>query len=121
MRFPIATLRNENLAFLKAFSARLRRGPAIEAVRAGLAVLEAGVKRRCPVGATHELENSIHIVGPKADAQGVHGAVVVSSDHALAVEYGTHKEAAQPFVRPTLDIDGPRALAVMNEMLRRSP
>jgi HK97 gp10 family phage protein len=108
-----------NRLVLRAFSARLRLGAAKEAVRAGLAVLEAGCKRRCPVGVTHELVDSIHTVAPKVTGKGVSGAVVVSSGHALAVEYGTSREAAQPFVRPTKDLDGPRAIQVMKEELNR--
>lgn len=112
--------RNDNLSVLRALSARLRHGPAVAAVRAGLVVLEDGVRARCPVGATHELVDSIHLSGPVVDDQGVHGAVVVGSDHALPEEYGTSTRAAHPFVRPTLDVDGPRAIQTMSNELKRA-
>lgn len=107
-------------AALKKWLARSRASAGPAAVRAGLAVAEAAIRRRAPVGATHDLEHSIHSVGPVPTRNGVAGAVVVASDHAAAVEYGTHDQAAQPFVRPAVDEDGPRALDAMARVLGRT-
>jgi HK97 gp10 family phage protein len=88
---------------------RVRDDAAPAAVRAGLAVLENGVKRRAPVGKTHELRESIHPTEPETHGSVVSGSVVVDSDHAAAVEFGTSRQAAEPFVRPAADEDGEAA------------
>lgn len=83
---------------------------AVDGVASGLAVLRAGMIARAPRGETGDLAGSIDVIAPRAARNFVGGAVVVSSDHAVAVEFGTTHEAAQPFVRPTRDLDGARAI-----------
>lgn len=87
---------------------------AIEAVKAGQRVIEAGMESRCPVR-TRALLRSIHSTRVGVGRDRVGGAVVVGTDHALAVEYGPHR---RPFVRPTAANDGPKAEAAMAKVLR---
>ena len=102
--------KTENLDILRRLVGRKVLHAALTAVPDGLAILEDGVRLRCPVGVTHQLSDSIHTTPPRATRTGVTGGVVVGTDHALPVEYGTHDRPAEPFVRPTSDIDGPRAV-----------
>jgi HK97 gp10 family phage protein len=63
--------------------------------RAG-AALAADARRRCPVDAG-ELRDSIgHVV----DVATLSVRVIASAGHAFAVEYGTARSRAQPFLRP---------------------
>lgn len=110
--------RTDNQAALRRLSGRIRVR-AEDAVGAGLDVLEEGVRRRCPVGATRELVDSIQTDGPTSGPRGARGAVVVGARHAIAVEYGTSRTPAHPFVRPTRDADAPRAAAVARAILIR--
>lgn len=114
----MGTTRSDNQAALRRLQKRIRDS-AEDAVGAGLAVLEVGVRRRCPVGATREMLDSIHTDGPSSDSRGARGAVVVGARHAIAVEYGTSRTPAHPFVRPTREVDGPRAAAAARARLIR--
>lgn len=102
---------------LRALSDRARETAAPAAVRAGLAVLADGVRRRAPVGETHELRDSVSSTDPHPIPGGVGGEVVVDSPHAAAVEFGTRHMPAEPFLRPAGDEDGPEALRAMQRAL----
>lgn len=96
------------------------RAAAVAGVDDGLVTLADGLRRRVPRGETGELADSIEVRRARVVRGGnVAGAVTVGSDHALAVEYGTSDRAADPFVRPTKDADGPEALAAVRARLDR--
>lgn len=106
--------RSENLSELRKLARPAVVAAAIEAVKAGQAVIEAGLQSRAPVR-THALRNSIHSTAVGVGKTSVGGFVVVGTDHALAVEYGPHP---RPFIRPTLAADGPKAEAAMMAKMR---
>lgn len=88
-------------------------------VDAGLGVLARGIETRAPID-EGSLRRSV-IVGPAKTARNwTGGAVIVVSDHAAAVEFGTSNMPAQPFVRPTADQDGPAAARTVLQTLKRS-
>lgn len=92
------------------------RRAVVPAVKAGQAVLLAGMVRRCP-RSSHKLVRSIHATRVGIGSHSAGGAVVVGTRYALAVEYGPHK---RPFVGPTKHQDGPKAeRAMARELLKR--
>lgn len=108
--------RGENLSELRRIVLPAVRKAAVPAVQAGLAVLVAGMVRRCPKD-TRRMANTIHAtrVGVGRDSAG--GAAIVGTRYALAVEYGPHR---RPFVGPTRLIDGKLAQATAyRELMRR--
>lgn len=65
--------------------------------------MEAGVsaaQRLVPID-TGELHDGIEIVEFASEGRGSYG--VTDVDHALPVEFGTDKMAAQPYLRPSID------------------
>ena len=88
-----------------------------KAVKAGQAILQAGMLQRCPIY-RGDLRRSIHSTRVKAGRHSVGGGVVASSRHAVPLEFGTIHMRGHPFVRPTRDIDGPKAERVMARILR---
>jgi len=96
---------------------------AAEAVRAGGAVLLAGMVRRVPKD-THNLEQ--HLVATEPVREGNftfltvgmrEGADAETARYGNAQEYGTSSMAAQPYIRSTMDSDTPRARKAMREVL----
>lgn len=96
---------------------RLETEAAPGAVRAGLGVLEAGAQRRTPVD-TGALVSSEVETDPAGNRRGwVGGTVTAASGHAAAVEWGTSRQPAQPFLTPALEEDhGDAARAVADEL-----
>ncbi|MHB1042371.1 MAG: HK97-gp10 family putative phage morphogenesis protein [Eubacteriales bacterium] len=82
---------------------------------AGARVLQAGMERRAP-RRTGKLAGSIMIeiegetakIGPSADAW-----------YGKFQEYGTTRQPAQPFARPTLDEDGNAAIKAVGDEIAR--
>lgn len=64
----------------------------------------AAAQRLVPVD-TGELRDGIHVVeGAHEDGGGVVGTYGVTDvEHALPVEFGTERAAAQPYLRPSID------------------
>lgn len=87
---------------------------AIDAVKAGQAVIESGLKARAPVR-RGDLRRSIHSTKVGIGRASVGGYVNVGTDHAVVVEYGPHP---RPFVRTTAAADGPKAETAMVSKLR---
>lgn len=98
----------ELLAQLRALARDLEDRAAPAAVTAGLDVLRSGVNRRTP-RLTGALVSAEVETEPKDRRNYVSGTVTVSSGHAAAVEFGTHDQAAEPYMRPAADEDGPAA------------
>lgn len=98
-----------NLATLRRLSERLK-ARAAPAVRAGQALLAAGMRKRCPV-ATGRLRRSIAATKVGASREFVGGYVVASAHYAAAAE------ANHPFANPTARHDGPRARDAMARAL----
>jgi hypothetical protein len=107
--------RSKNLAELKRLMAPLKGPLAVKAVRAGMAVLESGMRSRCPTAAIRRTIARTRI--GKSD-RAVGGAVVVDSPRAKAVEFGSNLVKARPFVMPTRHLDGPRAEKAMEDVLK---
>lgn len=91
-------------------------GPA--ALKEALDVLESGVRSRTP-RRTGALVSAEAETAPRDRRGVVSGAVVVASDHAAAVEFGTGDTPAEPYMRPTAESDGPRALDAAARSLSR--
>lgn len=108
------SLRASNLRSLQGHLAPVRR-VAIDAIQAGQSIIEAGMKQRVPVR-RGSLRKSIHSTKVRTTAKRVSGSVVATSPHALYVEYSPDHE---PFVRPTLQQDGPRARQAMIATLKK--
>jgi len=106
--------RSENLGELRKLVRPSVIKAAVEAVKAGQAVIEQGLRSRVPVRRGN-LKRSIHSTKVGIGKTSVGGFVVVGTDHALAVEFGPH---ARPFIRPTVAIDGPKAEAAMRSKLK---
>ena len=111
--------RSQNLAILKEVGRGFAR-KAVAATQIGQRVLCDGLRRRCPVGKTHDLINSIQETEVIQSKSGAYGEVQVTSLHAPAVEFGTMYMHAEPFIRPTERIDGPRAVKKMEDYLREA-
>lgn len=89
-----------------------------EAGAAAAEILQGGMSMRAPRD-TGELASDIeaeliirrgHVIARVGPAKG--------SFYGMFQEFGTRFHAAQPFVRPTLDEDGPRAFAVLQQRIR---
>ncbi len=106
----------ENRSELRRIVGPAVRKAVVPAVKAGQAVLLAGLLRRCPKS-TRRLVGSIHATRIGVGKSSAGGAVVVGTRYALAVEYGPHR---RPFVGPTKHQDGPKAEKAMErELMRR--
>ncbi len=98
------------------------------AVMAGAEVAQRGMQKRVPKD-THNLERHIKIKGPKRDGNFISAEVGVIHDSAytdadtarygMANEYGTSSMAAQPYIRPTLQIDQRKIRAAEKETLEK--
>lgn len=88
-----------------------------DAARAGAQVIADGAAVRAP-RATGELAGSM-VVETELMSHGVVAKIGPTADafHGLFQELGTPHHAAQPFLRPALDEDGPRAIAVMTQAM----
>lgn len=81
------------------------------AVDDGLDVLRGGIETRVPIGKTRTLAAGIATSQAKERREGyVEGDVSVTADYVASVEFGDVDQPARPFIRPTADIDGPRAV-----------
>jgi hypothetical protein len=108
----MASDQRNNREALEELARRTRRGPAVEAVRAGQAVLVAGLRRRVPVR-TGRLLSSVRASRVGIGAHSVGGAVSVSTRYAAAVEKLDH------YLAETARGDGPAALAAMAAVIMR--
>lgn len=97
------------------------RQRAVMAIEIGQEILMAGLVSRAPRGATHKLVKSIRKTKVFNDHKKhrLVGRVIVTAPYAVYQEYGTKYMKPHPFVRPTQAIDGPIAVHVMGELLRR--
>jgi HK97 gp10 family phage protein len=114
----------------KELEAKLRdMGPKIaqrlgdKALRKGASLIVSDAKSRAPVGFTKKLRKSITAItnnrGVDADQRRVTiGFRMPTSRRAHFQEFGTVKQAAQPFIRPALDASGGPALDLMGVTLR---
>lgn len=106
----------EGLDELLAALDSLQEGIDPSVLKPGASILLDGMKRRVAVD-TGELRDSLQL---KADSDGV--TFSTDSGHAVANEFGTHDMAAQPFIRPAFDTDGPKAIAsIADEIRKRMP
>lgn len=103
----------ENRANLRKWAEEARRRAAVEAVRAGQAVIASGLRSRCPAGAARKILGTIRPTAIGSNPGFVGGFVIVASPLASRVE------ARHPFVAPTSRVDGPRALKAMVATLER--
>lgn len=110
---------DELLGRLRTLAVRLEREAAPAAVNAGLEVLAAGVRARTPVRTGALL--AAEVVTDPSDRRGyVSGSVSVTSDHVAAVEFGTGRQAAEPFLRPAFEQDSPAAAEAVARTLGSS-
>jgi HK97 gp10 family phage protein len=86
-------------------------------VRKGARVLADGMERRAP-RATGELAGSM-VISIRRRGRGIVALVGPSKGafHGMFQEFGTSHHPAQPFMRPTVDEDGQRAVEAMREQL----
>lgn len=109
--------RSANLAVLKQAADRLKRTVAPVAIRAGLNVLESGLKRRCPANPKLHIAETIHQTRIGVSDRAAGGGVIVDSPLAESVEFGNRLHRPYPFVAITRAQDGPRAIGVMSQTL----
>lgn len=77
-----------------------------------------GMQRRVAVD-SGELRDSLDIeITTHGDTAEVF--IQAGTDHAEANEFGTHDMAAQPFMRPTMDEDGPQAIEDVSSAVGRA-
>jgi HK97 gp10 family phage protein len=110
--------RSRNLGLLARRFAPFRE-KAVTAIEFGQNILAAGLAIRAP-RRTGKLVRSIRKTKVKNDnaRHRLVGRVIVTSPYALYVEYRTRRTRAQPFVRPTAEIDGPLAVRAMIQILK---
>ena len=88
--------------------------------KAGLAVrkaaldIQAQAQQRAPVD-TGALRNSIQ--ARKDASRPFAWEVAVGAEYGANVEYGTTKQAAQPYLTPAVDIVRPQLQAILKEMM----
>lgn len=86
-----------------------------DAAEPGAQILLDGMQQRVAVD-TGELHDSLRIeVTTHGDSAEVF--LETDSDHAEANEFGTHHMPAQPFIRPTFDEDGDKAIDAIADAL----
>lgn len=89
-----------------------------EMLGSGADRLLRGMQRRVAVD-SGELRDSLGIeITTHGDTAEV--SIQAGTDHAEANEFGTHDMAAQPFMRPTMDEDGPRAIEDVSSAVGRA-
>ena len=89
-----------------------------EMLGSGADRLLRGMQRRVAVD-SGELRDSLGIeITAHGDTAEV--SIQAGTDHAEANEFGTHDMAAQPFMRPTIDEDGPRAIEDVSSAVGRA-
>jgi HK97 gp10 family phage protein len=111
--------RSRNLGLL-ARRFGLFRQKAVVAIEFGQDMLAAGMKIRAPRGRTGRLVRSVRKTRVVNDHKRhrLVGRVIVTAPYAIYQEYGTIHHGAQPFVRPTQEIDGPLAVRAMMQILK---
>ncbi len=89
------------------------------ALEFGVDMLATGMRIRAPRGKTGRLAASIRTTKVKNDhaRHRLTARAYTASPYALYVEYPTRHNRAQPFVRPTQQIDGPLAVLAMEQIL----
>lgn len=109
---------------LRTLSRNVQRTVVKQAVRAGAEVVEAAAKEFAPVR-TGELRGAIHVREVRSRSPWVISFEVVVGQgdfkgeqfYAAFIEYGTSNMTAEPFMRPAVDVAGPRATTVMLAMI----
>ncbi len=84
------------------------------ALQAGALMIESGAKRRAPVR-TGFLRASIRA----QEATPQEAEVTVGAEYGRFVEYGTSRQRARPYLRPTLNEDRQTIVRAVAETLRR--
>jgi HK97 gp10 family phage protein len=79
----------------------------------GVEIIADEARRLVPVD-TGELQDSIEVI-----VEGNTVSLVAGTDHALPVEFGTIKMAAQPYMRPALDTKESEALQAIVDDLNK--
>src|SRR5262245_40226819 len=93
----------------------------IETVTLGAQVIQGSMSLRAPTD-TGQLRGDIEIeLIPKVRRGQVTAKIGPGKEsfYGKFLEFGTKRMAAQPFMRPAVDEDGPRAIQIMNEHVRR--
>ena len=107
---------------LKKLPDRLAKNVTVNGLRAGGRVLAKGMTQRAPK-LTGELSESPVVSSAKKatrnQSQAVVGFLTPTSRRVHLTEFGTEHSPAQPFIRPTLDIDGPAAVAAITENMAK--
>jgi HK97 gp10 family phage protein len=101
------------------------REKAVVALEFGLEMLASGMRIRAPRRKTRRpkgqvpMAHSIRVTKIQNDhaRHRLYGRAYVAKPYALYVEHGTVHMRAQPFVRPTQQIDGPLAVRAMQQIL----
>lgn len=75
-------------------------------------LLAAKVASNAPV-LTGEMRDAVHATKARLKKTRIVAAVVVSSDHALAEEYGNAHQAAHPFFRPAILSERSKMIAIV--------
>lgn len=92
------------------------RGRALgSALLAGALLVEGDAKRRAPVD-TGTLRNSIR-AEQQSDTEATVGTPV---EYAPFVEYGTSRQAAQPYLRPALEQNRDAIVATVTQVIRNA-
>jgi HK97 gp10 family phage protein len=116
--------RSRNLGLLARRFAPFRQ-KAVVALEFGLDILAFGMRARAPRRKTRRrkgevpMYQSIRVTKIQNDHKRhrLYGRAYVAKNYAKFVEYGTVHMRAQPFVRPTQQIDGPLAVRAMQQIL----
>lgn len=89
-----------------------------QAVSAGAAVVDRDAKIRCPVD-TGTLRRSIREMKQNKSPGRIESQVGTDIEYAHAVEFGTDRQRAQPYLRPALDENTQEIQAAFETRLRQ--
>lgn len=108
---------------LRQLPEKVARNVTVNGLRAGGRVLAKGMKARAPKGTTGKLAAS-PTVSSAAKVTRDRGLVAVgfkkpTSRRVHLTEFGTEHSAANPFIRPTLEQDGPAAVKAIGVNIGR--
>lgn len=84
------------------------KSSAQKVVQKSAKAVERGAKSAAPVGPTGQLQSEIY-----SATRGMSAQIISPTRYAQFVEFGTYKDAPQPYMTPALEAEAPNYLAEM--------